>query len=77
MTDEIGPAGIYKPRRVRPLSREEQKDGDRRFREELAEESDLARKDEAAPRHAADRQPAEAAQAQAPSNVGRNLDVET
>ena len=77
MTDEIGPASIHKPRRVRPPSREEQKRDDGRFREQLAEESDLAQKDTGAPQHGPDCWPTDAASAQAPSNVGRNLDIET
>ena len=77
MTDEIRSASIHKPRRVRPPSRDEHKGNKGRFREQMAEERDLEQKDVDAPRHDADRRREDRKPAQVPSNVGRNLDVET
>jgi len=82
MAEEIKPAGIYRPHRVRPLSREDNDEDEERFHKKLAElvgerESEGERADSSPRRHAGADQAAAGDPADPEPERGRNLDVRT
>jgi len=77
MTDEIRPANIHRPRRVRPASRDDREENEERFRKKLAE---LVGVEERQPDSRSSGEPdtgRDEVPARAPSDVGRHLDVQT
>lgn len=85
MSDEIRPVGLNRPRRIRPLSREDREENEERFRKKLAELTGLEQETDASPKDRSEEQQADdtphdaatAAPAKDALQTGRHLDVET
>jgi len=82
MSEEIQPAGIQEPRRVRPLARERRREKDDQFHRRLAEVAGLEQSDEQGGGPAGHRPPAEqggppGAEQEPEPGIGQNLDVST
>ncbi len=78
MTDEIRPAQLYRARRVRPLSREDREENEARFHKKLAELAEAADRRRHGEGQGQDSPPdREHEPRQAPSHMGRHLDIET
>jgi hypothetical protein len=82
MAEEIKPANIYRPHRVRPLSREDNDEDEERFHKKLAELVGEPEADEqgadSSPRRQTDSDQAAADDRTGPEpECGRNLDVRT
>ena len=82
MAEEIKPAGIYRPHRVRRLSREDSDEDQERFHKKLAElvgerESEEERADSSPRRQTGSDQAAAGDSPDPEPERGRNLDVRT
>ena len=84
MAEEIKASSIFRPPRVRPLSREGRKENDGRFREKLAELAKEGQAESGASEHRSPPEPEQEVQEpeikresdEGPS-IGRNLDMRT
>ena len=84
MGEKLEPARIYRPRRLRPVSREHREENDSRFHKTLAELADSEQGEDEARRESSGEATADqgseerpSTRNETPSSVGRNLDVRT